>query len=185
MQEKLIEILTNYEQYAIMISLLLSIVVSIFGVLPSVFITAANLVVFGVWQGTLISFLGEVLGAIVSFGLYRKGFKKITDKKKRTYTLVNKLLSAKGKDAFTLVLFLRLLPFVPSGLITFTAAIGEMSFIVFIIASSLGKVPSLLMEAYSVYHVTSGTTVGKIILSLISLGGIVYLLGKLVKKEPN
>ncbi|WP_010676512.1 TVP38/TMEM64 family protein [Bacillus timonensis] len=183
MQERIVEILIHNEAYAVIISLLLNIVVSIFGVLPSVFITAANLLVFGIWKGTLISFSGEALGAILSFWLYRKGFKRFIDKRKHKSLLIRKLLSAKGKDAFMIILLLRLFPFIPSGVVTFTAAIGEVSFIVFLIASSLGKIPSLLIEVYSVHHVTSGTMEGKIVLTIVSIVGILYILAKLVKKE--
>ena len=71
--------LQNHRDIAILISLALSIVVAVLGVLPSVFITAANILFFGFWPGTLISFLGEALGAVVAFVLYRKGFKKGVD----------------------------------------------------------------------------------------------------------
>jgi uncharacterized membrane protein YdjX (TVP38/TMEM64 family) len=59
------------------------------------------------------------------------------------------LLEAKGLEAFFLVLSLRLLPFVPSGVVTFVATIGKTPLLIFIIASSIGKIPALLLEAYS------------------------------------
>ncbi|MFT4412840.1 TVP38/TMEM64 family protein [Fredinandcohnia humi] len=183
MQDWLVELLTDYEELSIVISILISILVSIFGFLPSVFITAANLLVFGIWKGTFLSFIGEVLGAIIAFLLYRKGFKKLAHKKPITNRLINGLLAAKGKDAFVLILSLRLLPFIPSGVVTFTAAVGEVSILIFILASTIGKIPALLLEAYSVYHVTSITTEGKIIVTIVSLVGIVYLLGKLITKN--
>ncbi len=183
MQEKIVDILLNYEAYAVIISLFLNIVISIFGVLPSVFMTAANLLVFGVWKGTLISFIGEAVGAIVACWLYRKGFKRFIDTKKQKHPLINKLLSAKGKEAFMMILLLRFFPFIPSGVVTFTAAIGEVSFIIFLFASSLGKIPSLLIEAYSVHSVTAGTMEGKIILTIGSIVGIFYIWAKLVRKK--
>jgi uncharacterized membrane protein YdjX (TVP38/TMEM64 family) len=183
MQEKIVDILLNYEAYAVIISLFLNIVISIFGVLPSVFMTAANLLVFGVWKGTLISFIGEAIGAILAFWLYRKGFKRFIDKKKHKHSLIDKLLSAKGKEAFMMILLLRLFPFIPSGVVTFTAAMGEVSLIIFLFASSLGKIPSLLIEAYSVHNVTAGTMEGKIILTVVSVVGIMYIWAKLVRKK--
>jgi uncharacterized membrane protein YdjX (TVP38/TMEM64 family) len=65
------------------------------------------------------------------------------------------LLEAKGLEAFFLVLSLRLLPFVPSGVVTFVATIGKTPLLIFIIASSIGKIPALLLEAYS--HLQEGT----------------------------
>ena len=72
-----------------------------------------------------ISFLGEAIGAAIAFLLYRKGFKKTVEKKLDKYPKVKRLLDAEDKEAFYLVLALRLIPFVPSGLITFAAAVGR------------------------------------------------------------
>lgn len=47
MKQAVIELFQTNPQVAIMISLLLSIAISILGVVPSVFLTAANLIVFG------------------------------------------------------------------------------------------------------------------------------------------
>lgn len=179
MQDRLVEVLVNYKEFAVVISLLINILTSIFGVIPSVFITAANLLVFGFWKGTAISFLGEVIGAIVSFWLYRKGFKRYVGKKLDKYQLVSKLLGAKGKDAFLLIISLRLFPFVPSGLVTFAAAIGEVTLFVFIFASTIGKIPALLLEAYSVNQVTNWTTEGKLIIALLSIVGLIYCIKKI------
>ena len=64
------------------------------GVIPSVFLTGANLIVSGFWPGTFISFVGEVLGAIVSFLLYRKGFKNYMDNCFTKYSFVTGHLKA-------------------------------------------------------------------------------------------
>jgi uncharacterized membrane protein YdjX (TVP38/TMEM64 family) len=82
---------------------------------------------------------------------------------------LQRLIEAKSKEAFLLTLSLSLLPFVPSGLITFAAAIGEIRLITFFIASSIGKIPALLIEAYSVYQVTKFNWQGKLILVAVAL----------------
>ena len=83
MQEQVIRWFNDYPQLALAISLLLSVGVAIVGVLPSVFITAANILFFGFWPGTLVSFAGEAVGAAVAFVLYRFGFKKKTQRSQR------------------------------------------------------------------------------------------------------
>jgi uncharacterized membrane protein YdjX (TVP38/TMEM64 family) len=152
-----------------MISILINIVVAVLGVIPSFFITAANIVFFGVWKGTLISFIGESLGAIVAFYLYRTGFKKISQKHLERYHNLQKLIHLQGQEAFLLVFSLRLLPFVPASLVTFAAAIGSISFLLFAIASTIGKVPALIIEAYSVYQVIQFNWQGKLILTLFAI----------------
>lgn len=184
MGEQLLEIFNANPQWAIAISLLLSIFIAIAGVLPSVFITAANILFFGFWEGLLLSFLGEALGAIVSFILYRKGFKKAMTMPLHKYPRIERLITAKGKEAFVLILGLRLLPFVPSGLITFAGAIGNVSLLTFATASSLGKIPALFIEAYSVYQITAFSWQGKLILGLVACI-LIYWVATQKKGKPE
>ena len=76
MQNHFFELLQQYPQLAIIISIGISLLIAIIGVVPSFFITSANILFFGFWNGTLISFIGESIGAAIAFILYRKGFKK-------------------------------------------------------------------------------------------------------------
>lgn len=156
---------------------LLNIVIAVLGVVPSVFVTGANLLFFGFFWGTILSFLGESIGAIVAFILYRKGLKKFSQKHLDKYPKLKRLLEAEGKEAFYLILSLRLLPFIPSGLITLTGAIGKVSLLTFAFASSLGKIPALLIEAYSVYQVTKFEWQGKVLLASAA-GYFLYLVWK-------
>lgn len=175
MQEWVIDLFQQYREAAVLVSILLNIAISILGVVPSVFLTAANIVVFGPVGGTAISALGEAAGAAVSFFLYRKGFRRWVSTKLSDTRWTETVLTAKGKDAFLLIIGLRVLPFVPSGLVTFAAAIGSVGAITFIAASTIGKIPALLIEAYSVYQVTEWTVQGKLILIVFSF--IVIYLG--------
>jgi uncharacterized membrane protein YdjX (TVP38/TMEM64 family) len=177
-QEHLFHLFQQHPGLAIGISLLVSTVVAILGLVPSVFVTAANLAFFGFWPGVALSFAGEALGAFVSFLIYRKGFKRRSAAALARFPKLQRLLEAEGTRAFTLVLSLRLLPFVPSGLVTFAAAVGRISTGSFLVASTLGKAPALMLEAWSVYEVTHFTGIGKVILAVAALVMIVWLFRK-------
>ena len=169
MKEELVQLFGDYPGYAILISLFVSILVAILGLLPSVFVTAANILFFGLWEGIALSFAGEAIGALIAFLLYRKGFKKGLGTSLHRHPRLAQLIEAEETKARGLVFSLRLLPFVPSGLVTFAAAIGNISAAGFFIASSLGKIPALLLEGFSVYEVTRFGTPGKIILALTGI----------------
>ena len=162
-----------------MISICASILIALLGVVPSVFITAANILFFGFWNGLFISFLGEAIGAGIAFILYRKGFKKRVEKNLDKYPQIKKLINAPDKEAFYLIFSMRLMPFVPSGLITFAAAVGKVSLLNFIIASSIGKIPALLIEGYSVYEITQFGWQGKIILAVIAVALVYWVIKKM------
>nr|WP_243551655.1 VTT domain-containing protein [Metabacillus dongyingensis] len=176
-------IFENHSSIAIIISILINIMVSIAGVVPSVFVTAANLIFFGFWQGTIISFIGETIGALIAFYLYRKGFKRISHEMLKGHPRVNSLMHLDGKDAFLLILSLRIMPFIPSGIVTFFSAIGSVSILVFFLGSTIGKLPAMLMESYAVYQVTTVSVQGKIILSLAACYGIFICYKKIKKKK--
>ncbi len=181
MQENLLQFFREHQNWAILLSLSLSILIAIIGILPSYFITAANVLFFGFWPGTLLSFIGEALGATIAFILYRKGFQKKLKNKITRYPKLNYLLEAKEGKAFYLVFICRVLPFVPSGLVSFGGAMSSISLLTFIIASSLGKIPSLILEAYSVQAVTDFNWQGKLLLFVFALVGLVFLFKNLRK----
>jgi uncharacterized membrane protein YdjX (TVP38/TMEM64 family) len=180
MEEKLIYYFNEYENIAMLISISVNVIVTILGVIPSFFITGANLIFFGFWTGTWVSFVGEALGSIIAFYLYRKGFKKVSQNHLQRFPKIKKLINTGGKDAFYMILLLRLLP-VPSGLITLAGAIGRISFVLFAIASTVGKFPALLLEAYAVYQVTQFEWQGKLILTIVAF----YFLYILIRKKQK
>lgn len=183
MQDYLLQLFQQYPQAAIVLSILINIIIAIAGLVPTVFITAANILFFGFWNGTLISFLGESIGAAIAFVLYRSGFKKAVERKLSSYPKLKSLSQANNKDAFYLIFTLRLLPFVPSGLITFAASIGQVSFGIFVLASSLGKIPALILEAWSVYEIAAFGITGKIMLSVIALAVLFLIIRKIRSRD--
>ena len=181
MKEAVLQLFEQNRELALLISLCISVLVAIVGIVPSFFITAANIIFFGFWQGILVSFLGEAAGAIIAFVLYRRGFKKTIAAQLQKFPRAQRLVNAQGKEAFMLVVSLRLIPFVPSGLVTFAAAVGRISPLSFFISSSLGKLPALLLEGYSVHQVTQFNWQGKVILCIVAL----FLIYITVKKIRN
>lgn len=181
-KEQVLEWFAAVGPFAILLSILFNTIISILAFMPSVFLTAANLAFFGFWWGTLISFLGESIGAVVSFWLYRKGIKKFAPDALMKNKWLIKLQETGGREAFLLVLALRLFPFAPSGLVTLAGATSKISLVGFAVASTIGKIPALMLEAISVYQVLQWNTAGKVILALVAVGVIVLVLRGHLKK---
>ena len=169
MDVNIINLFQEYKEYALIISILINIVIALLGVVPSYFLTLANLIFFGFWQGVMISFLGEALGAVITFILYRKGFKKIADIKLDKYPKIKNLIYLEGRKAFAAIFSLRLIPFIPSGLVTLGAAIGKVNLFTFSLSSSIGKIPALLLEGYTVYQIIDASWQGILVLLLLGL----------------
>ncbi|RFU64016.1 TVP38/TMEM64 family protein [Peribacillus glennii] len=182
MEDQVANWFAEYSGYAIWLSIFLNIIISLLGIVPSVFLTAANIMFFGFLNGVTISILGEALGAIISFYLYRKGIRRFLREDGHQNRYIKKLQKSKGLEAFLLILALRLFPLVPSGFVTLAGAASKMTLVNFSIASTIGKVPALLLEAYSVQQVLHWEWQGKVIAGIVSL---FFLLVFLRKKGPR
>ena len=189
MENYLLEWIPTNPSLVALISIGLNIFVAITGVLPSAFITVATVGVMGFKTGLIILILGEAAGAIVSFILYRMGVNKLSNNPKMDKMenkFLRRLKNTGGIEAFMIVILLRIIPFVPSGAVTLTAAISKMRLLPFSIASTLGKIPALYIEAYSTVHILNLKTewqIGLFIVVVILF--ISYLLWRKMKEKKT
>jgi uncharacterized membrane protein YdjX (TVP38/TMEM64 family) len=175
----MLEILKNNSSMAIPISLLISIGISLAGILPSVFITGANIIFFGPVKGFLISLLGETIGAYVTFTVYRLGFKKKIEKLIDKHRLISKIVNSDGKKAGLLIFQGRIIPFIPSGMVTLAASISNVNSIIFMIATLIGKIPSIALEAlvsYDIINVYDNWI--RLVITVIALILVKFTIGK-------
>jgi uncharacterized membrane protein YdjX (TVP38/TMEM64 family) len=183
MESTLLSLFKESGSIAFISSLIVNVIISILGFVPSDFLTAANITFFGFYRGFLISFIGESLGAIVSFVLYRKGVKSIKPDLLQKSKYLVKLTTTKGMDSFLLIMMLRTLPFVPSGIVNLAAALSKTNLLIFSVASTLGKLPALIIEAYSVKQIIEWDFGGKILLLVFSLSLFIILLKRKKRKK--
>ena len=137
---------------------------------------------FGFWPGIAITFAGETVGAAIAFVLYRKGFKNTVGHKLQKYPAVQRLLNADNRKAFWIIFSFRLIPVLPSGIVTFTSAMSRASLITFVVAGALGKLPSLLLEGYAAVQVTEFGWEGKLIVTVTGLL-FLYLIVRFIIKS--
>ena len=149
--DNIVNLFQEYSIYSIPISLTISIIIALSGVIPSIVVTGANIVFFGPILGFIISLLGETIGGYITFMVYRlvarKGVESISNKHK----LLDLLIKSEGKKAGLLIFEGRLIPFIPSGFVTLAAAVSNVNGLTFNIATFLGKIPSIAIEAIISY----------------------------------
>ncbi|WP_310828757.1 TVP38/TMEM64 family protein [Paenibacillus pedocola] len=147
--ELLMRWLMEWGAWAVLISLLINVVISVVGIIPSVALTIVNMLVFGVVPGFLLSWVGEVLGAAVSYLLYRKGTLTYKEKYRPNKTIkwLSQIQTLNPKRQFFSIIIARSAPLIPSSLVTLICVISKIGFSNFIVASAIGKIPSLLLEA--------------------------------------
>ncbi len=184
LDQSLIALMTSHLQFAFIISISLNIVVAIFGLLPSFFITVANIVVFGPIGGLFVSICGEALGAIISFVLYRKGFKEVSRELIHKNKHVEQIMTTTGSKSRRLIFSFRLMPYMPSGIVTYAAAVSQVNLIDFAVSSTAGKIPALIIEAILSIGLIKVTTLPiNAILAVVSIILITYVLYSILKKK--
>ncbi len=138
--------LRAYGAWTVAVSIIINIIINLSGILPTVLISGANAVVFGLGGGIVVSWLGECLGTIIAFLLWRSLLQKAA---RRLICRSPRLSFAdefSGKNGFKAMLVARLIPLAPSGLITLLGAVSSMSFAAMLWATLLGKIPSIALE---------------------------------------
>ena len=142
----IIEYIRSFGPYAMLVSLGLIVFINVVAVLPNIFLLAANGILFGIIPGTIISWLAESIGVIISFMLMRYFGQEYTTALVKRNNMLQKVDDYSGKNGFKIMIIARSIPFVPSGLITAIGAVSEIRKRDYIFATLLGKFPSALIE---------------------------------------
>lgn len=121
----------------------IDVVINIVGFLPSIFISTANGLIFGLFWGTIISWLAETLGVMISFWIMRVLFRSLA---KRVIEQSKTLTALDSYDSWQAVAVARAIPYMPNGLVTAICALSSMSFRSHMAGSLLGKLPSVALE---------------------------------------
>lgn len=132
--------------WAVVVSMILSTIMTFGLVIPFVVISAANGLVFGLGLGTVVSWAGEVSGAIVAFSIYRYFFRPSIIKRYAHTEHWRSVEKISGQHGFKTILIARILPVIPSGILTMAASISTVSFWDFTWATFLGKIPSVFVK---------------------------------------
>lgn len=182
--EDVAEWLRGFGIWAVLVSVLLNVMIAVPGFIPTLFLSGANAVVFGMLPGFLVSLTGEVIGAGVSFWLYRWGFGKWKRMRIESWVWLKRLNEESHKRQMAILLLARLTPLVPSGVITFAAALSKMSFSGFIIVTLIGKAPSIALETLVGHDLMLiNDNFPRLLISLLFSGLIFMLLKKRPKRE--
>ncbi|MDU2066214.1 MAG: TVP38/TMEM64 family protein [Sporomusaceae bacterium] len=142
----LIDFIRSYGPYAMVISFFLVVFINIVAVLPNIFILAANGILFGVVEGTILSWLAESVGVIISFAVMRYLFHDYAHNLIVRSNALKKVDEFSGKKGFRIMLIARSIPYIPSGLITALGAVSSITFWDYAAATLIGKLPSAWIE---------------------------------------
>ncbi|EGW36594.1 lipase/acylhydrolase family protein [Desulfosporosinus sp. OT] len=98
----------------------------------------------------------------------------------KKYNMLDRIVSAKGFEITVLLFQARLLPFIPSGFVTLAGAISNITMLHFLIATALGKLPSIALEALVSFDVINiNTNWIRLTITIFAVGSMFFLLRKI------
>lgn len=123
--------------------------IGLFVLLPTFFFPVAVLalaggLLFGLWWGSVYTFIGAVLNCALMFLLARYVGRSQVQRlveQKLSPQRQRRLQMADGKEGFLLLIILRLIPAVPYNLINYTFGLTGISFSSYLLASAIGIIP--------------------------------------------
>lgn len=142
--EHLAAYLRSFGPKTVIVSILLMISQTLFTPLPLFLLAGANGFIFGLGYGILITLSGSLIGATIAFYMAR-GFGRglISRCIKETYMAKVDQMSHRGGP--WMVFMARLVPVIPSSIISYVAGLSKMTFKGFFIATAIGKLPEIFI----------------------------------------
>ncbi len=133
----------SFGPWTVAISILVMIMQTLFTPVPLFLVAGANGYIFGVAWGIVITMAGALIGSTVAFYLARFIARDYISKRMGKYMAKMDNLS---QDTGLKVVFLaRLVPVIPSSIVSYAAGLSKMGFGHFFIASVLGKLPEIVI----------------------------------------
>ncbi len=151
MTQSIVKIFSELGYWAILASLFINGVINMIGFVPSIFVTTANILMWGPWLGGALSWLSEVIGSVAAFWFYRKGIQVAKVQRHMGWNWIQSLNQLSPFRQFLSLIAVRITPFIPSGVINLVGALTTVSFFTFLFSTVIGKVPSIALEAWISY----------------------------------
>ena len=171
----------SYGASAMVFSFFLMVLTSLIAPLPAFMITLSNAIIFGWWQGALLSWSSAMTGAALCFCVSRILGRDIVER----FAGKGALASVEGyfeKYGTKTILICRLLPFVSFDAVSYFAGLTPLKFIPFFIATGIGQTPATIVYSYVGGMLTGGAKY--LVTGLLCLFSLVILAG-IIKQVYN
>ena len=172
--ESTVEFLASYGIWAVAISFFLDVLINAVGFLPSIFLSTANGLIFGLPLGILISWTAESVGVIISFLIMRYFLREYAEKVIEQSNSLKRLDEMSSDSGLTAMAIARTMPYFPSGILTALGAVSKMSIRDYCIATFIGKFPSTTIEVVLGHDVVNFRQNMDRLAILVSLIAVVY-----------
>lgn len=182
--ETIITLATNIMiKTGVISGLLIIIIESIIPILPLAVFIALNMIVFGPIVGFLISWMGTIIGCVISFYLFRKGFSKFLYRNLKIDGKMNKFMKFVSNLNLVNLTLVAALPFGPAFWINIACGLSKMPFKTFLIAVIIGKISIVYFWGYVGSSFIDSLHNPIILLELAVMMSLAYIITLLIQKK--
>ncbi len=142
-----VEYIRGYGDWAAVFAFFLTLFVNALGFPPAIIFSTANVMLFGIVPGIILSCAAETVGVTIAFLLMRFYFRDAAEKVIIKSPFLSKIDRYSGTKGFFIMLIARMIPYVPSALLNAVGALSSIRLRDYVIASFVGKFPSTGIEA--------------------------------------
>ena len=142
-----VEYIRSFGEGAIVFAFLLTLFTNALGFPPAVIFSTANVILFGIVPGIILSCIAETVGVTVAFVLMRFYFREAAEKAIAKSPFLAKVDQYSGTKGFIIMLIGRMVPYLPSAVMNAVGALSSIRLRDYVLASLVGKFPSTGIEA--------------------------------------
>lgn len=144
--QNIVDYINSFGVWAMVFSFLLVVLINVAGFLPTIFVSTANGLIFGLVPGIILSWIAETIGVVICFILMRTILRSSAEKLIAKSKYLKKADDFSGKNGFKVMLVLRTMPYFPSGVLNALGAISKISLKDYALSSLIGKLPATAIE---------------------------------------
>ena len=142
-----VEYIRSFGEWAVVFAFLLTLFTNALGFPPAVIFSTANVILFGIVPGIILSCVAETVGVTIAFLLMRFYFREAAEKAIAKSPFLAKIDRYSGNKGFFIMLIGRMVPYLPSAVMNAVGALSSIRFRDYVLASLVGKFPSTGIEA--------------------------------------
>ena len=142
-----VEYIRSFGDGAVLFAFFLTLFTNALGFPPTIIFSTANVILFGLFPGILLSCVAETVGVTIAFILMRFYFRDAAEKVIAKSPFLSKIDHYSGSKGFFVMLIGRMVPYFPSALLNAVGALSSIRLREYMLASFVGKFPSTGIEA--------------------------------------
>ncbi|MCJ7688537.1 MAG: TVP38/TMEM64 family protein [Clostridiaceae bacterium] len=169
------EVIHSYGNFSILVFILMHVIQVVIFFIPGEFMQIAGGYIFGTFLGAIFSLIGITLGSLIIYAIcnsYGKPFvdKLILNKKVKFF---KKILNVGSEKSVVFIFYL--IPGIPKDALAYICGVSNISFKDFIIYSTLGRIPGILISSFFGQKIYAWDLTTLIIIGVIT--GVLSIVG--------